>query len=243
MAPFPFPSRSPSRDALIESHLPLARALANRYRHRYDSADDLVQVASVGLVKAADRFDPERGFAFSSFAVPTILGELRRYFRDATWDVRPPRRLQEASMSIERACNALIARTGREPTLAELADHLGWPASKVAEGLRALECRRLPSLDAAAQISDDDAIHVGDTVGCAEPGYADIETRDAFDRVISAFDRRERTMLRLRFEHGLVQAEIGARLGCSQMQVSRSLRRSLEKLSSSADLRAAASGA
>jgi RNA polymerase sigma-B factor len=234
------PSPSPARDALIESHLPLARSLAHRYRHHPEPIEDLVQVAALGLVKAAHRFDPGRGFAFSSFAVPTILGELRRYFRDATWDVRPPRRLQETTMSVERAWNAVIARTGREPTLAELADHLGWPASEVAEGLLAMECRRLPSLDAPAQAGDDDAISVGDAVGGAEPGYAHVEARDAFDRLIAGLDARARTMLRLRFEHSLVQAEIGARLGCSQMQVSRIIRRSLEQISGSPALRAAA---
>jgi RNA polymerase sigma-B factor len=228
-----------SRDELIESHLPLARALAHRYRRRHESVEDLVQVAALGLVKAADRFDPERGFAFSSFAVPTILGELRRYFRDATWDVRPPRQLLERCMRVERAWNAAIARTGREPKLFELAEQLGWPAPDVAEALQAMECRRLPSLDAAARVSEDDDISVGDTVGCAEPGYARAEARDAFDRLIAGFDSRAHTMLRLRFEHELVQSEIGARLGCSQMQVSRILRRSLARISSSAALRAA----
>src|SRR4051812_16059939 len=114
-----------SREELIVRHLPLARALASRYRHGPEAMEDLVQVAAVGLVKAADRWDPDRGFAFSTFAVPTILGELRRHFRDATWGMRPPRALQERSLAVERASNTLLDRDGREPTVAQLAEHLG----------------------------------------------------------------------------------------------------------------------
>jgi RNA polymerase sigma-B factor len=230
----------PSRDALIESHLPLARALAFRYRHSAEPLEDLVQVAAVGLVKAADRWDPGRGSAFSSFAVPTILGELRRHFRDATWDVRPPRRLQEVCMSLERAWSTLLSRTGREPTVAELAAHLGLSAQETAEGLRAMEGRRLPSLDAAAHDGDDDAIAIGHAIGFEEAGYAQIEAQDAFDSLVAGFDKRARTMLRLRFEDDLRQWEISARVGCSQMHVSRIIRSALERLASSPQLRVAA---
>jgi RNA polymerase sigma-B factor len=218
-----------NRDELIESHLPLARSLAHRYRHTAEPLDDLVQVASLGLVKAAERWNPERGFAFSSFAVPTILGELRRHFRDKTWDVRPPRGLQETCLAVERAFNDL-ARGGVEPTAAHLAVHLERPAHEVAEALQALDGRRLASLDAPARSVEDETIAVADTVGCEEDGYARIESRDAFDRLVAGADKPTRSALRLRFEHDLVQAEIAARVGCSQMQVSRLIRRGLERL-------------
>src|SRR5215204_7296167 len=143
--------RHRSRENLIVRHLPLARALASRYRHSPEPMEDLVQVASMGLVKAADRWDPGRGFAFSTFAVPTILGELRRHFRDATWDIRPPRALQERSMAVERAWNSLLDRDGREPTVAQLAERLGLAPEEVVEGLSAMRHRKLPSLDAPAR--------------------------------------------------------------------------------------------
>jgi RNA polymerase sigma-B factor len=230
----------PSGDALIESHLPLARALAFRYRHSAEPLEDLVQVASVGLVKAAHRWDPGRGNAFSSFAVPTILGELRRHFRDATWDVRPPRRLQEVSVSIERAWSTVFSRSGHEPTVAELAEHLGLSAQETAEGLRAMQGRRLPSLNAPANDGDIEAIEVGHAVGCEETGYARIEAQDAFDGLVAGVDKRARTMLRLRFEDDLRQWEISDRVGCSQMHVSRIIRSALERLASSPQLRVAA---
>ena len=230
----------PSRDALIESHLPLARALAFRYRRGVEPLDDLVQVASVGLVKAAHRWDPGRGNAFASFAVPTILGELRRHFRDATWDVRPPRRLQEVCMSIERAWSTVFSRNGHEPTVAELAEYLGLSSRETAEGLRAMEGRRLPSLDAPANDGDDDAIELAHAVGCEETGYARIEAQDSFDGLIAGFDKRARTMWRLRFEDDLLQWEISDRVGCSQMHVSRIIRSALERLASSPQLRVVA---
>jgi RNA polymerase sigma-B factor len=226
----------PSRDALIESHLPLARALALRYRHGPEPLEDLVQVASVGLVKAAHRWDPGRGHAFSSYAVPTILGELRRHFRDATWDVRPPRGLQEVCLSVDRTRSALLRRTGHEPTVAELAEHLGLSVQDTAEALQAMQCRRLLSIDAPANAVEDEAISVADAIGCEEAGYARAEAQDAFDRLILGFDKRARTMLRLRFEDELRQSEISARVGCSQMHVSRIIKSALERLASSPQL-------
>ena len=221
---------SPDREALIEHHLPLARALAYRYRHSPEPLEDLVQVASVGLVKAAQRWDPDRGYAFVSFAVPTIVGELRRHIRDRTWAVRPPRPLQELSLRVERGRNALLDREGREPTVADLADHLGLSPAQVVEGLSATGCRKLPSLDAPVRNCSGDEVCVGDTVGSDDDGYAGVESRDAFDRTIAKLPKRERAILRLRFEQDLLQWEIAARAGCSQMQVSRLLRKSLEAL-------------
>jgi RNA polymerase sigma-B factor len=234
-------SRPRFREALIERHLPLARRLAYRYRYSAEPMDDLVQVASLGLVKAADRWDPDRGSAFSSYAIPTILGELRRYFRDATWDVRPPRGLQDRCLLVERAWNTLLNRHGREPRITELAEHLGWSPQEVGEGLGALKCRKIQSLDAPAGIdADNECIEVGDTVGSEDGGYADAESRAALDRLLRRFDESSQAMLRLRFEHDLRQSEIGERIGCSQMQVSRVIRRSLKSLAESGELRAAA---
>jgi RNA polymerase sigma-B factor len=218
------------REALIERHLPLARALAHRYRYSPEPLEDLVQVASVGLVKAAQRWDPDRGYAFASFALPTIVGELRRHIRDRTWDVRPPRALQELSLRVERGRNALLDREGRDPTVADLAEHLRLSPAQVVEGLSATGCRQLPSLDAPVRSCGGDAVCVGDTVGSDDDGYAGVESRDAFERTIAELPRRDRAILRLRFEQGLLQSEIGARVGCSQMQVSRLLRKSLEAL-------------
>jgi RNA polymerase sigma-B factor len=234
-------SNCPSfREALIERHLPLARALASRYRHSPEPLEDLVQVASVGLVKAAHRWDPDRGYAFAAFAVPTIAGELRRHIRDRTWAVRPPRALQELSLRVEGGRNALLDREGREPTVADLAERLQLSPAQVVEGLSATGCRKLPSLDAPVRNCGDDAICVGDTVGSDDDGYAGVESRDAFDRTIARLPRRERAILRLRFEQGLLQSEIGARLGCSQVKVSRLLSKSLEALAQPHDMPAAA---
>jgi RNA polymerase sigma-B factor len=228
------------RDALIERHLPLARALAYRYRHSPEPLEDLVQVASVGLVKAAQRWDPDRGCAFASFAVPTIVGELRRHIRDRTWAVRPPRALQELSLRVERGRHALLDREGREPTVADLAEHLRLSPAEVVEGLSATGCRKLMSLDAPVRSCGGEVVCVGDTVGSDDDGYADVESRDAFDRTIAKLPRRERAVLRLRFQQGLLQSEIGARVGYSQVQVSRLLRRSLEALARPHHLPAAA---
>jgi RNA polymerase sigma-B factor len=227
------------RQALIERHIPLAKGLASRYRYSAEPMDDLVQVACVGLVKAADRWDPGRGFEFSSFAVPTILGELRRHFRDTTWDIRPPRGLLERSLAVDRAWNTLLDRNGREPRITELAEHLGLAAEDVGEALGALRCRKLQSLDAPAAAADD-GVEVRDTVGSEDVGYAHAESRDAFDRLLGRFSEPDRAMLRMRFEHDLRQSEIGERMGCSQMHVSRVVRRSLGRLAESGELRAAA---
>jgi RNA polymerase sigma-B factor len=201
--------------------------------------EDLVQVAAMGLVKAADRWDPDRGFAFSTFAVPTILGELRRHFRDATWDMRPPRGLQERSLVVERGWNTFLDRDGREPTVAQLAERLGLAPEEVVEGLSAMQFRKLLSLDAPARAADE-TIDVGDTVGSEDDGYARADSQDAFDRLLGRLGERDRTVLSLRFQHDLRQVEIGTRIGLSQMQVSRLIRAALETLAGAPELRAAA---
>lgn len=208
-----------ARVILIERYLPLARSLARRYRCRAEPLDDLVQVASLGLVKAVDRWEPERGLAFSSYAVPTILGELRRHFRDATWVVRPSRGLLELTLAVEQAHARLRAATGREPTVGDLAAHLGQPAQAVAEALRAAAGRSACALEGPVlQIGEDDA------------EYGRAEDRATLGQLMATLDRRARDVLRLRFGDELYQSQIAARVGCSQGQVSRTLRTSLELL-------------
>jgi RNA polymerase sigma-B factor len=208
-----------ARAILIERYLPLARSLALRYRWTAEPLDDLVQVASLGLVKAVDRWDPERGLAFSSFAVPTILGELRRHFRDATWVVRPSRGLLELTLAVEQAHARLRAATGREPTVGDLAAHVGRPAHAVVEALRAAAGRSACALEGPAlQIGENDA------------EYARAEDRATLGQLMATLDRRARDILRLRFGDDLHQRQIAARIGCSQGHVSRTLRSSLEQL-------------
>jgi RNA polymerase sigma-B factor len=209
-----------ARAAMIERHLPLARRLALRYRRASEPLDDLVQVASVGLVKAVDRWDPERGFALASFAVPTILGELRRHFRDATWLVRPPRQLRELASSVEGARRSLGAAIGREPTAADLAARLGHSPAAVAEALQAAAARAPCALDGPAL-----------QIGAHDAGFAQAEARVTIGQLTARLDRQAREILRLRFGEDLLQTEVAARVGCSQMQVSRVIRSSLDELS------------
>jgi RNA polymerase sigma-B factor len=219
-----------ARALLIERYLPLARRLAYRYRRGSEPADDLVQVACVGLVKAADRWDPDRGYAFSTLAVPTILGELRRYFRDATWSVRPPRGLQELCLRVERARAELTAASGREPAVADVADRLGLPCQQVEEALQASEGRRADSLDMSTAEDESSFQSAGDLIGREDSGYALAEARVTLERLTSTLDHRAREVLRLRYEEDMTQPEIGERVGCSQMHVSRIIRASLQTL-------------
>jgi RNA polymerase sigma-B factor len=208
-----------ARATMIERYLPLARSLALRYRLAPEPLDDLVQVASVGLVKAVDRWDPDRGFALSTYAVPTILGELRRYFRDATWVVRPPRALHELTLSVESARRRLGAGLGHEPTATDLAAHLGRSQEAVVEALQAAGGRAACALEGPVlQIGGDD------------DGYERAEARVTIGQLTAVLDSRAREILRLRFGEDLLQTEVAARVGCSQMQVSRVIRSSLEEL-------------
>jgi RNA polymerase sigma-B factor len=219
-----------ARDALIERYMPLARSLALRYRRASEPLDDLIQVASVGLVKAVDRWDPERGLAFSSYAVPTILGELRRYFRDATWDVRPARDLQELCLSVEEAREALWGELGRSPTVADLADRLNRSPEQVVEALQATEGRSVRSLDAPVHEDEGDSASAGDLLGTEDGEYDRVDAGVTVERMMNVLDERAREILRLRFHEDLLQSEIAERVGCSQMHVSRIIRSSLERL-------------
>ena len=219
-----------ARDTLIERYLPLARTLALRYRDSVEPLDDLIQVASLGLIKAVDRWDPERGLAFSSYAVPTILGELRRYFRDSTWDVRPARDLQELCLALEEAREALWGELGRQPTVADLAQRLERQPEEIVEALQATEGRSVRSLDAPVHDEENDSASAGDLIGSHDEEFARVEAGVTLERLTGILDDRAREILRLRFAEDLLQSEIADRVGCSQMHVSRIIRSSLEKL-------------
>ena len=220
-----------ARNELIERYMPLARSLAMRYRRASEPLDDLIQVASVGLVKAVDRWDPDRGLAFSSYAVPTILGELRRYFRDATWDVRPTRDTQELCLAVEESRDALWIELGRSPTVADIATRLNRPHEEVLEALQASEGRSLRSLDAPVHEEEGNSASAGELIGADDPEFDRVDASVTFERLSGVLDDRAREILRLRFAEDLLQSEIAERVGCSQMHVSRILRSSLERLS------------
>jgi RNA polymerase sigma-B factor len=224
-----------ARSELIERFLPLARALARRYERAGEPLEDLVQVASLGLVKAIDGYDGARGVAFSSYAVPTIVGELKRYFRDRTWTVRPPRDLQERTLRVDRAAENLSAQLDRAPTVAELAVAVDATDEDVLEALQARDAYRGLSLQAPAGGQDTQTV-LQDTLGASDDGYAQAETRILLDGLLAALPARSREVLRLRFEHDLTQAEIGALLGVSQMQISRIIRQAIEQVRHVAEL-------
>jgi RNA polymerase sigma-B factor len=218
-----------ARAALVERFMPLARSLARRYQRSGEPLEDLVQVASVALVKAIDRYDPARGYAFSSFAVPTIAGELKRYFRDHSWTVRPPRDLQEVTLRVETALTRLTQQLDRSPTTQELAEAAGLDDEQVLEALQARRGRSAVSLQ-SPQGDPGDAMTLGDTIGAEDPDLERAEQRAALDDLLKTVPARAREMVRLRFEEDMTQAEIGAIFGVSQMQVSRILRQTIEQL-------------
>jgi RNA polymerase sigma-B factor len=216
------------REELARRFLPLARSLALRYRGSSEDIEDLIQVASLGLVKALDGFDLARGRSFVAYAAPTILGELRRHFRDRVWDVRLPRGLQERTMAVHRAAAELSDELGRTPTVSQIAGRLELDDEEVSEALQADEARRTLSIEVPRSSEDAEAATIMDTLGQAEPGYDAVESQLAAEE--APLDERERRVLELRFEADLNQYEIGRRLGVSQMQVSRIMRGALRKL-------------
>jgi RNA polymerase sigma-B factor len=222
------------RDALVERFLPLAAGLARRYHRGAEPLEDLVQVASVGLLKAIDRFDPARGTAFSSFAVPTIAGELKRHYRDKGWSVRVPRDLQELAARVDRAADRLVHELGRVPTASEIADDVEVSTEQVLEAREAAAAYRADSLDRACS-DDQDGTHVLDTLGGEEPGYRQAEQSATVASMMAALSEREREILRLRFAEDLTQSEIGDRVGLSQMHISRVLRQAIVRLREAAE--------
>jgi RNA polymerase sigma-B factor len=218
------------RDVLVERFLPLARQLARRYQRPDEPFDDLFQVACLGLVNAIDRFDLEREVAFSSYAVPTILGEIKRYFRDRTWSVRVPRDLQELALKVDRAVSELALGLHREPTVDEIVARVGAAEEDVVEALEACGAYKATSLQTPWGTDDDSGDTLGDAIGIDERGFAAAEDRATIDRLMRVITPRERRVLFLRFAGDLTQAEIGEHVGVSQMQVSRIIRQSVSRL-------------
>ena len=208
--------------------MPLARYSASRYAHGHEPFDDLLQVASIGLLKALDRYQPARGVEFSSYALPTMAGELRRHFRDRGWNVRPPRDLQDHALAVDRATRRLVADLGHSPSVREIADATGLSDEVVLDAREALAARSAVSF--SVPVTGDDGIALGDRLGSCDPGFDGAEHRATVDRLLRHLSQREREIVRLRFDEDLTQAEIGARVGLSQMHISRILRNALEKL-------------
>jgi len=224
-----------AREQLVERFLPLARQLARRYQRGGEQLDDLVQVASLGLLKAIDRFDPARETAFSSFAVPTILGELKRHFRDKGWAVRVPRDLQELAVKVDKIADEMSRELGRAPTPAEISERTGSSLEQVLEAREASAAYRAVSLDRPRTDEDDDGDSYADAVGADDPGFRLAEASATVERLMRVLSDREREVLRLRFEEDLTQSEIGARVGVSQMHVSRLIRQSIARLRDEAE--------
>jgi RNA polymerase sigma-B factor len=223
-----------AREELIERFLPLARDLALRYSYTDEPFDDLLQVASLGLIKAIDRFEPGRGTKFTSYAAPTILGELKRHFRDKGWSLHVPRDLQERTLAVSRETEALSKRLGRSPKVREVAAAIGCTAEKVLEAQEAAASYEAASLDAPAARDDDESASLVDLLGGEDGAYDLVEDRQAIASTWRALPEVERQVLELRFMHDLTQREIGEQIGYSQMHVSRLLRRALTRLETAA---------
>ncbi|MFL5849948.1 MAG: SigB/SigF/SigG family RNA polymerase sigma factor, partial [Solirubrobacteraceae bacterium] len=219
-----------ARAALVERFLPLARQLARRYQRGDEPFDDLVQVASLGLVKAVDRFDLDRGVAFSSYAVPTILGELKRYFRDTGWAVHVPRGLQERVMKVDQTVSKLTIRLGRAPSVADIAEEMGLELEEVLEAMDASQAYDAVSLEAGRDTERPEEGTIGETLGEEDERLDLVEYGTAIEGTLRALPDRDRLVLKLRFVDDLTQSEIAERIGVSQMQVSRLIRRALERL-------------
>jgi RNA polymerase sigma-B factor len=219
-----------AREALVRRFLPLARQLAARYRRGAEPHDDLLQVASLALVKAVDRFDLSRDVAFTSYAVPTILGELKRHFRDTGWDLHVPRSLQERTARVDNALAEMKMGLGRSPSTQELAEQLSLTEEEVVEARAVSSEARTLSLDAPLRDGEEDATTFGETLGGEDEGFAAVDNGEAVRAAMTLLHRREREILRLRFVEELTQEEIGRRVGLSQMHISRLLRRTLVRL-------------
>jgi RNA polymerase sigma-B factor len=225
-----------AREAIIVGFLPYARQLARRYRGRGELVEDLYQVASVGLIKAVDRYEPARGGSFVAYAVPKILGEIRRHFRDNTWPAHVPRSVQERAGRVARAQEELRARSGSDPTTEVIARHLGLELCQVAEAQRALKAYRPGSLDATYAAEDGQWLALSEIVGELDPEYERVETFVGYEHAFQRLHPRERKVLLLRFGGELTQGEIARRIGVSQMHVSRILRNATAALAAAPEL-------
>ncbi len=223
------PSRVRLREQLVEAHLPLVEYLARRFRNRGEPLDDLVQVATIGLIKSVDRFDLERGVEFSTYATPTIVGEVKRHFRDKGWAIRVPRRLQELKLSLTKATSELSQKNGRSPTVAELAVHLEMSEEDILEGLESANAYSAVSLD-APDGGEEDSPAVADSLGMMDDALEGVEYRESLKPLLERLPAREKRILMLRFFGGMTQSQIAAELGISQMHVSRLLARTLAQL-------------
>ncbi len=217
-----------ARAELIERFLPLARRLAARYQGGGEPLDDLAQVASLGLVKAVDGFDPSRGLRFSSYAVPTILGELRRHFRNTTWSIHVPRGIQERTLRVNDAVDYLSTQLGHSPSPQVVADEVGMTVEEVLEAMEARAAHETASLDSPVGWTDDSAVTLGDSLGREDNRYELVEDSMTVNRVLRMLPERQRLILHLRFAEDLTQREIAERTGISQMHVSRLIRQALE---------------
>jgi RNA polymerase sigma-B factor len=222
-----------AREELVNRYLPFARRLASRYRNNYESFDDLLQVASVGLVNAINRYDPDNGSPFTAFASPTIQGELKRYFRDRVWLVRVPRGIQEEIQAVDRAAEELAAELHRDATAEELGERANLDTQRVQDALLAKKERNPVAFELPA---DEEGSPGGERFGREDPGYKLLEDSDEIRRSMEKLGDTERLVLRLRFIEDMTQTEIAERIGCSQMHVSRLLRRSLATLMADSDI-------
>jgi RNA polymerase sigma-B factor len=218
-----------ARDELITMYLNLVKYLASRFRNRGEPIDDLVQVGTIGLIKSVDRFDPDRGVEFSTYATPTIIGEIKRHFRDKGWAIRVPRRLQELRLRITAATTELTQRHGRSPTVRELAEFIGCTEDDVLQGLESAQAYATLSLDAGGS-EDEESASIGDTLGFDDEALEGVEYRESLKPLLAALPEREREIIMLRFFKNMTQSQIAAQVGISQMHVSRLLARSLAQL-------------
>jgi RNA polymerase sigma-B factor len=219
-----------ARQQLIEQYMSLVRSLARRYSYRGEQLDDLVQIGAIGLIKAIDRFDIDRGVELTTYATPNIIGEIKRHFRDKGWSVRVPRGLQELNVQLSKLIEAKTVELGRSPTIPELAKAAGAEEEEVLEALEASGAYKATSLEAPRGNEDDAGDTLGDTLGTEERGFSLAEDRATIEHLMRSITPREREVLRLRFEEDLTQAEIGELIGVSQMQVSRIIRQSVGRL-------------
>jgi RNA polymerase sigma-B factor len=222
------PERAELRNQLVRMHLPLVEHLARRFRNRGEPLDDLTQVATIGLIKSVDRFDVDRGVEFSTYATPTVVGEIKRHFRDKGWAVRVPRRLQELRLSLTSATGELSQRHGRAPTVHELAEHLKISEEEVLEGLESANAYSTLSLDVPD--TDDESPAVADTLGSEDEALEGVEYRESLKPLLEQLPPREKTILLLRFFGNMTQSQIAQEVGISQMHVSRLLARTLAQL-------------
>jgi RNA polymerase sigma-B factor len=221
--------RAQAREDLVHLHLPLVEHFARRFRNRGEPYDDLVQVGTIGLIKAIDRFDAERGVEFSTYATPTIVGEIKRHFRDKGWAIRVPRRLQELRIAISNATAELTQDLGRSPTVSELARKVGVSEEEVIEGLESGNAYSTPSLD-APESTEDSALSMIDSIGEDDEALEHVENRETIKPLLEQLDPRAKHILTLRFFRGMTQSQIAAEIGVSQMHVSRLLTRTLAQL-------------